>query len=107
PRIYDIFPLRSHRAAKDPSVPIFDGWRGALPVLSAAVVDFGIYRIWLGISDRGGCIDVVDYVVLPLFPRGRCAHADDRRRARRRLYVSLYHFAAAGLCLAHGRNRSL
>ena len=37
---------------------------------------------------RGGCIDGVDHVVLPLFSWRRCAHINDRRRA-------------------HGRNRPL
>lgn len=44
--------------------------RGALLILSAVLVDFGIYRIQLGVSDRRGYIDNVDYVVLPVFPRG-------------------------------------
>ena len=78
-----------------------------LLVLSAAIVDLGIYRVQFGISDRGGCIDVVDYVVLPIFPWRRRAHANDRRRAGRRLHVSLHYVAAAGLRPAHGRNRAL
>src|SRR6266550_4391629 len=82
------------------------GRRGALLVLSAAVVDFGICRIRLGIFDRGCCIDAVDYVVLPIFPRRRCADTDDWRRTRGCLHISVHHFAATGLCLAHGRDRA-
>jgi hypothetical protein len=74
-RIYDILPLRSHSAPENSSVPIFDGRCGALLILSAAVVDFRIYRIWLGLSDRGCCIDAVDYVVLPIMP---CSWAQSR-----------------------------
>jgi inner membrane protein involved in colicin E2 resistance len=43
--LHNILSLRGYGAAKDPSVPISDGRRGALLVLSAAVVDFGICRI--------------------------------------------------------------
>src|SRR5437763_2572678 len=99
--------LRGHGATKDSSVSISDGGRRALLVLSAASVDFGICWIRLGIFDRHSRIDNVDHVVLPLFPRQRRAHIDDRRRTGGRLHISLYHFAAAGLRAAHGRNRAL
>jgi len=78
-----------------------------LLVLFAASVDFGICWIRLGIFDRHGRIDNVDHVVLPLFPRQRRAHINDRRRTGRRLYISLYNFAAARLRAAYGRNRAL
>ncbi len=106
-RFYDILPLRSYSAPKNSSISVFDGRRGALSVLSAAVVDFGIYRIWLGLFDRGSCIDNVDHVVLPLFSRRRRAHTNDWRRPGWSLHVSLYHLAATGLRTAHGRNRPL
>lgn len=35
------------------------------------------------------------------------AHANDWRRSRRCLHISLHHFAPAGLCTAHGRDRTL
>src|SRR4029453_15754353 len=79
----------------------------ALCLFSAAFVDFGIFWIRLGVFDRHGRIDNVDHVVLPLFPRQRRAHINDRRRAGGRLHISLYNFAAAGLRAAHGRNRAL
>jgi hypothetical protein len=86
---------------------ISDGRRGALLVLPAVIVDFGIYWIQLGLPDRGGRIDRVDYVVLPIFPGRRCAHANDWRRPRGRLHISLHHIAPAGLRAAHGCNRAL
>jgi len=106
-RLHDLLSLRGHGATKDSSVSISDGGRRALLVLSAASVDFGICRIRLGIFGRHGRIDNVDHVVLPLFPRQRRAHINDRRRTGGRLHISLYHFAAAGLRAAHGRNRAL
>jgi hypothetical protein len=78
-----------------------------LLVLPAAVVDLGIYWIQLGVPDRGGRIDRVDYVVLPIFPWRRCADANDWRRSRGRLHIPLHHFAAAGLRIAHGCDRTL
>jgi hypothetical protein len=36
PRFHHLFPVRSDRTAEDSSIPIFDGGRGALLVLSAA-----------------------------------------------------------------------
>ncbi len=84
-----------------------NGRRGSLLVLPAVIVDFRIYRIQLGVPDHGGRIDCVNYVVLPIFPWRRGAHANDWRRSRRRLHISLYHFAAAGLGIAHGRDRTL
>ena len=86
----------------DAPVSIFDGWRGSLLVLPPAIVDFRIYRIQLGVPDRGGRIDRVDYVVLPIFPLRRGAHANDWGRSRRCLHISLHHFAPAGLRTAHG-----
>ncbi len=106
-RFHGVLSLRNHRATENSSVSISDGRRSALFVLSAAIVDFGIYRIQLGLSDRGSCLDSVDHLVLPLFPGWRCAHVHDRRRIGRRLPVSLHHFAATGLRPAHGRNRAL
>src|SRR4030095_6627383 len=67
----------------------------------------GIYWIQLGVPDRGGRIDCVDYVVLPIFPWRRCADANDWCRSGRSLHISLHHFAAAGLRIAHGRDRTL
>ena len=61
----------------------------------------------MGLSDRRGCIDTVDHMVLPLFPWRRRAHVNDRRRTGGRLHISLHYFAAAGLRAAHGRNRAL
>ena len=43
-----------------------DGRRGSFLVLSSVIVDFRIYRIQLGVPDRGGRIDRVHYVVLPI-----------------------------------------
>src|SRR5262245_60758296 len=78
-RLYCVLSFRSHGAPEDSSVSISDGRRGALSILPAAVVDFGIYRIQLGLPDRGGSIDAVDHMVLPLFPRRRRTHVHDRR----------------------------
>src|SRR5207245_2774907 len=91
---------------EDSSVPISDGRRRSLPVLSAAAVYFRIYRVWLRVSDRGGCIDHLDHVVLPIFPRRRSPNIDDRRRVGGRLHVSLHHFAATRLRVAPGRDRT-
>src|SRR4029453_18776243 len=46
-------------------------------------------------------------MVLPVFPWRRGAHANDWRRPRGRLHISLYHLEAAGLRIAHGRDRTL
>ena len=79
---YDVLSLRSHGATEDSSVSISDGRRGALLVLSAVVVDFRIYRIRLGASDRGCCIDTIDHLVLPVLPGRRRANINDRCRSR-------------------------
>src|SRR6266849_9983691 len=106
-RFHDLLSFRGYRAAEDSSISISDGRRGPLLVLSVALVDFGIYRIQLGVSDRGGCIDTVDHVVLPIFPWWRRAHVNDRRGTDGRLHISLHHFAPAGLCATDGRNCAL
>jgi hypothetical protein len=64
-------------------------------------------RIQLGLSDRGGRINSVDHLVLPLFPGRRCAHINNRRRTDGRLRISLHHLATTGLGVADGRNRAL
>ena len=74
--------------------------------LPAVIVDFRICRIQLGVPDRGGRIARVNYVVLPIFPWRR-ARTLVIGQSRRRLQISLYHFAAAGLRIAHGRDRTL
>src|SRR5262245_16662728 len=106
-RFHSILSVRSYGAPKNSSVSVPHGRGGALYILPAPVVDFGIYRIQLGLPDRGGGIDAVDYVVLPLFPWRRRAHIHDRRRIGGRLPVSLHHFAAARLRAAYGGDRSL
>src|SRR5713101_4345075 len=106
-RFHDLLSFRGYRAAEDSSISISDGRRGPLLVLSVALVDFGIYRIQLGVSDRGGCIDTVDHVVLPVFPRQWRANIDDRRGLGGGLHISLHYSAAAGLCAAYGRDRAL
>src|SRR5947208_2994396 len=55
----------------------------------------------------GGRIDRVDYMVLQIFPWRRGSHANDWRRSRRRLHISLHHFAPARLRTAHGLDRTL
>jgi hypothetical protein len=61
----------------------------------------------LGISDRGCCIDSFDYVVVAGFSSGAVRTLLIGAGLAGVLHVSLYHFAAAGLCLAHGRNRAV
>ena len=78
-----------------------------MSLLPAAVVDFGICRIQLGLPDRRGGIDAIDHVVLPVFPRRRPAHIHDRCRIGWRLPVPLHHLAPAGLRAAHGGHRAL
>jgi hypothetical protein len=78
-------------AAENSSVPISDGRRDALYLLSAAV-DLRVYRIRLCVSDRGGGIDNIDHVVLPIFPRRRREDINDRRWPGRSLHVSLHYF---------------
>jgi len=84
------------------SPKIFSRQRGALPVLFAATFHIGIYR--LRVSDRGGRIDNLDHLVLPIFLGGGV----------RRLIIGAglagvytFHFAAAGLRAPDGRNRAL
>src|SRR6266478_6789525 len=99
---HSILSVRSDSAPKDSSLSISHGRCRALFVLPAAAIDFGIYRIQLGLSDCGGGLDCADHVVLQLLSRRRCAHLNDRRRAGWRLSVSLHHFATTGLRTAHG-----
>jgi hypothetical protein len=79
-------------AAENSSVPISDGRRDALYLLSAAALDLRVYRIRLCVSDRGGGIDNIDHVVLPIFPRRRREDINDRRWPGRSLHVSLHYF---------------
>src|SRR5947199_2541025 len=106
-RFHRIFSLRSHGASENSSVPIPDGRRGALSVLPAAIVYFGVHRVWLGLPHRSSGINIVDHVVLSVFPRRRCADINDRRGTDRRLHISLHYFTPAGLCAAHGRDCAL
>jgi hypothetical protein len=91
-RIHDLLSFRSYRAAENSSVPISDGRRDALYLLSAAALDLRVYRIRLCVSDRGGGIDNIDHVVLPIFPRRRREDINDRRWPGRSLHVSLHYF---------------
>src|SRR5436853_4469333 len=75
--LHDFLSIRSDRAAENSSVPISDGRRRALSLLSAPALDLRVYRIRLCVSDRGGCLDNTNHVVLPIFPRRWCAHVDD------------------------------
>src|SRR6266513_50237 len=67
-RFHRIFSLRSHSASENSSIPIPDGRRGALSVLPAVIVYFGVYRVWLGLPDCSSGINIANFVVLPLFP---------------------------------------
>jgi len=69
--VHDLLSFRSERATEDSPVPISDGRRRALSVLSAASFNLRIYRIRLWLSDRGHCIDNINHLVLPIFPRWR------------------------------------
>src|SRR5437016_11971129 len=91
----------------DSSFPISYGWCSDLSLLSVAALDFRIRRIRLCVSDRGGRIDDIDHMVLPIFPRRRSQDVDDRRGPGWHLHVSLHHFTATRLRLAHGRGRAL
>src|SRR6266446_2922896 len=85
---HGILSVRSDSAPKDSSLSISHGRCRALFVLPAAIIDFGIYWVQLGLSDCSGGLDCADHLVLPLFFGWRRTHVNDRRRTDGHLHIS-------------------
>src|ERR1700693_2115624 len=105
--IYDFLPVRGYRTTENSPLPIPDGRRGALFVLSPSSLNLRIPGLRSRLSSCGRGIDNFDYLVLPILPRRRDSHADDWRRFGRYLHFSLHYFAARGLRASDGGDCAL